>query len=363
MAYQNDSDDEGFMCFGCGLNPFKCGCADTSLRGNVPLPVAEIKPPVFAPLQVAAMGPINYSPVRRGAVKCHDEETESESESDSEGLTQPYYPANQGVAAIEEPDTEEEPMADEPDNYGGNDSDEDFAPPAAETVAPPAAEIVAPPAAEIVAPPAAETVVPPAASWPPAASSSSATPDDFKKRKRVSQNTVEEVKAKIKGSIVQHGPVSFDEILAINADALSDLYGKPAAGRLVVRNYLSNRKMGWLKFDGEKYSYDPAGVDERPVVTKETIVELSKDGTACYSLYPAACAYLEHLKPHLKKKTAACSLHAALRQNNGKNGRVYEFVADAVKTVPAGASLFTTLQQFIDFFNPSPAVDWQWKLI
>jgi hypothetical protein len=64
--------------------------------------------------------------------------------------------------------------------------------------------------------------------------------------------------------------------------------------------------MGWLKFDGDKYSYDPTGVDERPVVTKDTIVELSKGEEVCYSLYPMACAYLEHLKPHLKKKTAAC---------------------------------------------------------
>ena len=337
MAYQDDSDDEVFMCFGCGRNPFKCGCANSSLRGNVslPVPVVEIKPPVFEPLQVATMGPLKSSPLRRGVVKCHDEETDSESDSEEEGLTQPYYPANQGVAATDEPDTEEEPMADEPDNYGGNDpdSDEDFAPPAA------------------------EIVTPPAASWPPAASASSSAPDDFKKRKRVSQNTVEEVKGKIRASIVQHGPVSFEEILVLNNDALTDLYGKPAAGRLVVRNFLSNRKMGWLKFVDEKYSYDPAGVDERPVVTKDTIVELSKDGRVCYSLYPTACAYLEHLKPHLKKKTAACSLHAALRQNNGKNGRVYEFVADAVKTMPASAPLFTNFQQIVDFFQP-PAVAW-----
>ena len=120
MAYQNDSDDDGFMCFGCLGNPFKCGCADTSLRGNIPLPVpvVEIKPPVLAPLQVATMGPLKCSPVRRGAVKCHDEESDSESEEEEEeedeGLTQPYYPTNQGVAAIEEPDTEEEPMAYEP---------------------------------------------------------------------------------------------------------------------------------------------------------------------------------------------------------------------------------------------------------
>jgi hypothetical protein len=240
------------------------------------------------------------------------------------------------MASFDEPDTEEETLAEEPDHYGGNDpeSDEDFAPPD-------------------------EIIVPPVAIWPPAPSSG----DDFKKRKRVSQNTVEEVKAKVKASIVQHGPVSFDEILVLNADALSDLYGKPAAGRLMVRNYLSTRKMGWLKFDGEKYSYDPAGVDERPVVTKDTIVELTKGGAVCYSLYPMACVYLEHLNPHLKKKTAACSLHAALRQNNGKNGRVYEFVADAVNTMPAAAPLFTNLQQFIDFFNPSPAVDWQCHLI
>ena len=351
MAYQDDSDDEGFMCFGCGRNPFKCACADTTLRGNIPLPapvpVAEIKPPVLAALHSPAMEPMKRSPVRRAAVKCHDEDTDSESESDSEGLTQPYCPSMTqwaSVSSLDEPDTEEETLAEEPNNYGDNDpeSDEDFAP-------------------ETVVPPVAESIVPPVASWPPTASSSA--PDDFKKRKRVSQNTVEEVKAKIRASIVQHGPVSFEEILVLNTDALTDLYGKPTAGRLVVKNFLSNRKMGWLKFDGEKYSYDPAGVDERPVVTKDTIVELSKGGAVCYSLYPTACAYLEHLKPHLKKKTAACSLHAALRQNNGKNGRVYEFVADAVKTMPAAAPLFTNLQQFIDFFNPSPAVDWQWNLI
>jgi hypothetical protein len=168
---------------------------------------------------------------------------------------------------------------------------------------------------------------------------------------RVSQKKIEALKVRVKEVIVLHGPLTFDAIVQRLRRSVLHLYKPVSKFNTVLRNFLANTKMGWLTFNGSMYGYDPLGVDRRPAITKDTVVQLTKDDKVCCATYNVTTTYFESLKPKLKPKTAKCALHAALRRNNGRNGFVYDFHVDAVPSAPAGTAMLHSAQDLVEFFS------------
>ena len=165
---------------------------------------------------------------------------------------------------------------------------------------------------------------------------------------RVSQIKLDVLKEKAL-QLLTEGPLTFVELMEKLDSSVKTIYKKTSKFAVPLRNFLANTKFGCISFDGLKYSYNSDGVDLRPKITKHTLVELVKSGKTCYTTYGAAANYFEFIRG----KKVKCVLHAALRRNNGRNGRLYDFVADVVSAVPEGVSIKSKVFEIVTFFDAS----------
>ena len=165
---------------------------------------------------------------------------------------------------------------------------------------------------------------------------------------RVSQIKLDVLKEKAL-QLLSKGPLTFPEIMKKLDSSVKTVYKKVSKFTVPLRNFLRNTKLGRISFDGSKYSYHADGVDLRPKISKDTLVELVKSGKTCYTTYGVAANYFDFIRG----KKVKCVLHAALRRNNGRNGRLYDFVADVVSAVPEGVSIKSKVFEIVTFFDAS----------
>ena len=315
------SDDEmTMMCFTCYGDSNRCSCASKAMRGNIPY-----EPPV----------------VKEQEPLLSEDATETTYDPDEEPPTQLEEPLTQKMdEPEEEPPTQlEEPPTNMDDEVLTQLDDEvltqlDDEPSQNDVLAQLDQTPVQAPKAKAKAKAKAKTM------------------GSVKPKGRKPQKALDLLKLTIKEMVKEHGPVTFGDLLQLVRSDMTKIYGKKlASGKLVVRNFLANRRMKWLVVDRDgAYSFDPNGGDERPTISAETWVELLKEDKVCYAQYAVAYRYFELLRPHLKKNTAKCALHAALRQNNGQGGRVYGFIVDALPKIPTGGKVKKSAQALEEFF-------------
>jgi len=320
METDSDSDIEKYMmCFSCGGN-YTCACADKTMRGNLELSLPRLVGIVSDPLPV-------------------EDEVDTSSEADPEECNLPSNvtmalaaPGTAGDLLEDKSEGETESVS--PVQEHQYDDDEGLTQAVNKAVS---------------VKRRCRTQGSGAAPRKPASRKVARS----EPAERVPQKKVDQLKEKVLQLLISKGPLSFANIMKHLDKSIKTVYSKASKFALPLRNFLANSKLGKIVVEGDTYAYNAEGVDLRPVVSKDTIVELVKGVKKCYATYKVVTDYFEFITEpkKLKANTAKCALHAALRRNNGRNGHVYGFVVDAVPAVPNGGSMLQKKFDLVTYFE------------
>ena len=142
-------------------------------------------------------------------------------------------------------------------------------------------------------------------------------------KKRVPQKKIEEMKIAALRFLSEKGPSDLDEIMqGLHANIVdvyeSDDFRALRNARLVLLHFLDNKLDTRIGYDNSKYFFVEGSVDRRPSVQRKRAVVCIVDDSGLDQKMAHDEAVLFFKTKD--EKFNPCSLHMALRQNNGKKG-------------------------------------------